>query len=185
MTTIKIKNRSKGSVGYTIPELGDKRDIHRHFSAGETKNIPIEEFHALEFIPGGLALIEKYLQIEDMEELQKMNINVEREYFMSEEDIIELLNHGSLDAFLDALDFAPEGVIDLIEQYSVELPLNDYQKRQALLKKTGFNVDNALRIKAESAEEDEAPAPTKQRRVQAEEPKTRRTNYKVVSREDN
>lgn len=185
MTTIKIKNRSSGSVGYTIPELGDKRDIHRHFSAGETKDIPMEEFHALEFIPGGLALIEKYLQIEDREELDKMNIAVEREYFMSENEIINLLNYGSLDEFLDALDFAPEGVIDLIKQYSVDLPLNDYQKRQALLKKTGFNVDNALRLKMEAAEEEAAPANTKQRRVQTEDAPVRRTNYKVVSREDN
>lgn len=181
MATIKIKNRSGGSVGYTIPELGDKRDIHRHFSAGETKEIPIEEFQALEFIPGGTALIERYLQIMDKEELKKMNIATEPEYFMSETDIIDLLNNGSLDAFLDALDFAPVGVIDLIKKYSVDLPLNDYQKRQALLKKTGFNVDNALRIKAEAAENDTEVASTKQRRVQVEEDAPiRRTTYKVV-----
>lgn len=182
MATIKIKNRSGGSVGYTIPELGDKRNIHRHFSAGETKEIPIEELKALEFIPGGTALIERYLQVMDKEELEKMNIVTEPEYFMSETDIIELLNHGSLDAFLDALDFAPEGVIDLIKKYSVDLPLNDYQKRQALLKKTGFNVDNALRIRMEAAENETEVATTKQRRVQVEEevPARRTTNYKIV-----
>jgi len=36
---------------------------------------------------------------------------------------------GSLDEFLDCLDFAPEGVKDLIKTLSVELPLNDVSKR--------------------------------------------------------
>lgn len=185
MATIKIKNRSRGSAGYLIPELGDRRNIRREFGPGETKEISVDEFRALEFIPGGKKLIKNYFQILEKDELDRMNINPEPEYFMNDEDIIDLLNTGSLDSFLDALDFAPVGVIDLIKKYAVSLPLNDYQKRQALLKKTGFNVDNALRIKAESMEEDEASAPTKQRRVKVEEPQTRRTNYKVVSREDN
>jgi len=36
---------------------------------------------------------------------------------------------GSLDEFLDCLDFAPEGVTDLIKTLAVELPLNDVAKR--------------------------------------------------------
>lgn len=184
MANIKIKNRSMGSVGYTIPELGDKRNIHRHFSAGETKEIPVEEFRALEFIPGGLTLIEKYFQIMDKAELDRMNVVVEPEYFLSEDEIKELLNYGTLDKFLDTLDFAPEGVIDLIKQYSVSLPLNDYQKRQALLKKTGFNVDNALRIQVEANEADpEAETTsTRQRRVPVEETTAvpARPKYNVV-----
>ena len=63
MANIKIKNRSGGSVGYTIPELGDKRNIHRHFAAGETKEIPVEELRALEFVPGGMVLIEQYFHL--------------------------------------------------------------------------------------------------------------------------
>ena len=59
---------------------------------------------------------------------------------------------GSLDEFLDCLDFAPEGVKDLIKNLSVELPLNDVAKREAILNKLGFNVDNAIRIKRESSE---------------------------------
>ena len=182
MANIKIKNRSGGSVGYTIPELGDKRNIHRHFAAGEIKEIPVEELRALEFVPGGMVLIEQYFQVLDKTELDRMNVNVEPEYFLSEEEVKELLISGSLDSFLDALDFAPTGVIDLVKQFSVSLPLNDYQKRQALLKKTGFNVDNALRIKAEAAEENEEATPTKQRRVQVSVEKTplRRTNYKII-----
>jgi len=56
------------------------------------------------------------------------------------------MEHGSLDEFLDCLDFAPEGVKDLIKNLAVELPLNDVAKREAIFNKLGFNVDNAIRI---------------------------------------
>jgi hypothetical protein len=64
---------------------------------------------------------------------------------MTEQQIIELIQTGSLDAFLDCLDFAPVGVIDLLKKYSVSVPLSDYDKRQALKEKTGFDVDVALK----------------------------------------
>ncbi|MDV3428265.1 MAG: hypothetical protein LIR50_14805 [Bacillota bacterium] len=81
---------------------------------------------------------------------------------MSEAQIRDLLLTGSLDAFLDALDFAPIGVIDLIKSMSVSLPLTDLNKRKALKEKTGFDVDKALiHIEEEKAEEKEpAAAPT-------------------------
>jgi len=68
---------------------------------------------------------------------------------------------GSLDAFLDCLDFAPIGVIDLIKTYAVALPLSDYNKRQALKEKIGFDVDAALQHKQEEKEEEVA-APAKE-----------------------
>ena len=36
---------------------------------------------------------------------------------------------------------------------AVELPLNDISKRKAILEMTGFNVDNAIKINEESAED--------------------------------
>lgn len=63
---------------------------------------------------------------------------------MSEVDVKNLLVSGSLDSFLDALDFAPIGVIDLIKTLAVSLPLTDLNKRRVLKEKTGFDVDKAL-----------------------------------------
>ena len=112
---------------------------------------------------------------------------------MSAFQINDLLLNGSLDAFLDALDFAPIGVIDLIKTLSVQLPLTDLNKRRALKEKTGFDVDRALVHMEEErmAEMQKDPnkidtaeaAPT--RRVKAEEPQTARrtnSNYNVVNR---
>ena len=60
--------------------------------------------------------------------------------------------------------------IDLILG-QVELPLNDVSKREAILNKTGFNVDNALRIKREAEEPETTQTPTVTRRVVKDEDK--------------
>ena len=74
--------------------------------------------------------------------------------------------NGSLDEFLDCLDFAPEGVRELIKVLAVELPLNDVAKRKAIFEKLGFNVDKAIEIEQESADADEEKPETSYRRVQ-------------------
>ena len=57
-----------------------------------------------------------------------------------------------LDLFLDILDFAPQGVIDLIKKLAVELPLGDTYKLEALYKATGFDANAAIRNMRESNE---------------------------------
>jgi hypothetical protein len=99
---------------------------------------------------------------------------------MDERQVQDLILNGSLDAFLDALDFAPQGVIDLIKDYAVSMPMNDVEKRQALLKKTGFDVDKALlNIRPEQEEvEEKKEAPT--RRVVESTPQRRSSaEYKL------
>ena len=99
---------------------------------------------------------------------------------------IELLRSGSLDAFLDALDFAPTGVIDLIKTFAVQLPLNDVEKCNALKEKTGFDVMTAIKNDIADKTVEEA-APVAERRVkpattEEKTPARRTTNqYKVVT----
>ena len=73
---------------------------------------------------------------------------------MSEEQIAELILSGSQDAFLDCLDYAPVGVIDLLKKYAVSLPMTDINKREALKQKTGFDVDKAIAMMKAEQEED-------------------------------
>lgn len=162
-TLIKVLNRDNGSVVYSIPEMNGLRRV---FQAGETKEITFEELEKLSYIPGGMELLEDSLVILNNAQAVRLILgNVEPEYSYSREDIIKLMKTGSLDEFLDCLDFAPEGVKDLIKNLSVELPLNDVSKREAILNKLGFNVDNAIRIKRESSEPTEE-KPIVKRRVQ-------------------
>lgn len=183
--TVQVKNRSNGISVYTIPELGDRRNIRREFAPNETKQIDLEELKALTYIPGGTKLLMEYLQVMDSQALIELGLVTEPEYNMSKEDIKNLLLTGSMDSFLDCLDFAPTGVIDLIKDLSISLPLNDSAKRMAIKEKTGFDVDKALMRKRE-AEEDEPSqiTPVKERRVKTETTPGRRTtpDYKVVSK---
>lgn len=179
-----VKNRSAGVAVYKIPELG----IRRSFAPGEVKQISAEELEKLTFRPGGMAILANFLQIQSIEGLQKVGLNPQPEYHMSEQDIVKLMTSGSLDEFLDCLDFAPPGVIDLIKKLSVSLPLSDIGKRKALKDKTGFDCDAAIKhvMEEKEGEEENTMLKTGERRVKKEEPAAtpeRRTTpkYNVVS----
>ena len=164
-TMYNVKNRSSSVVVYKIPET----NLRREFAPGETKRVPFGELEKLTYQEGGRELLENFLQILEEEVTTDLNVKREIEYNMSEAEVAELLRTGSLDAFLDALDFAPIGVIDLIKSLAVQLPLTDIDKRKALKQKTGFDVDKALiHIEEEKADEKApAAAPTASgRRVQ-------------------
>lgn len=178
-----VKNRSSSVVVYRIPET----NLRREFAPGETKRIPFGELEKLTFQAGGRELLENFLQILEEDVTRDLNVRREVEYDMSEEHIKQLLLSGSLDAFLDALDFAPIGVQDLIKSMAVALPLTDLNKRKALKDKTGFDVDRAIaHLEEEKMAENEgkkAAEPT-ERRVKTEQSAGgRRTtpNYKVVT----
>ena len=183
-TMYNVKNRSSSMVVYRIPET----NLRREFAPGETKRIPFGELEKLTYQPGGRELLENFLQILEEEVTTNLNVHRELEYDMSEEQVRDLLLTGSVDAFLDALDFAPIGVIDLIKSMAVALPLTNLQKRKALKDKTGFDVDRALmHIEEERAEEnvDKVNSAPAERRVKEEvKPAGRRTtpSYKVTKK---
>lgn len=159
---VKVKNRSKSFVGYTIPE--DR--INRTFAPGETKEIDAEELEKVTFQPGGSVILNEYLLISDAELAQKLNsVNIEPEYWMTEDEVKEVMLHGSLDRFLDVLDFAPEGVIDLIKSLAVSMPLNDLAKLEAIKEKFGFNAAKAIEHVKEAEVEETPEVSSRGRRV--------------------
>ena len=182
-----VKNRSAGVAVYKIPEIG----VRRSFAPGEIKQISAEELEKLTYQPGGMAMLSGFLQIMEPEAIKKVGLNPQPEYHMSEQDIAKLMTSGSLDEFLDCLDFAPPGVIDLIKKMSVSLPLSDYQKKNALKAKTGFDCDAALKHVMEEKEDEGQDTILKtsgERRVKKEEETApgRRTStpkYNVVTTE--
>lgn len=183
-TLIKVTNRDTGNVGYSIPELG----VRRQFVSRETKEIPFNELVALSYLPGGHKMLSDYLVIHDDEAISQLLNGVEPEYYYSEEDIKRIMQYGSLDEFLDCLDFAPNGVLDMIKDLSVTMPLNDVAKREAILEKLSFNVSKAIEIQNTKFDgDDEAEkSEMKQRRVphKDEAPAGRRAElpkYKVSS----
>lgn len=182
----KVTNRSSSLVFYSIPE----RHIHRKFMVGETKMIDHDELEALSYQPGGPSVIRDYLYIADLEAATEFSGTLEPEYHLDAAGVKNLILNGSLDEFLDCLDFAPEGVIDLIKKLAVDLPMSDANKARALKEKTGFDAFTAIKNDQASKEEDEDKEleVAKERRVKTEAPASsgRRAaatenKYKIIS----
>lgn len=138
---VKVTNRNSGTTTYL---LGNGQ--RRTFAVNESKNIDIEELKEVSALPGGEYLLKNYLIIDDKSALDFLNIQPEPEYFYTDVEIKKLLLEGSLDQLEDCLTFAPNGVIDLIKKIAIDLKLPDTRKRDMILLKTGFSVDNAIRV---------------------------------------
>lgn len=164
-TLVKVTNRDNGSVGYSIPDLGN---LQRRFEAGETKEVTAEELRKLSYTIGGKVILDEYLLIHNKELVAELLGEVEPEYYFEENDVKELLETGSLDALKDCLDFAPEGTIELVKKVAVDTELNDIKKREAIQASTGFNVSSAIEVNKETSEE------------KTEETKVRRTATTAV-----
>ena len=180
-TIIKVKNRFDGVASYAIP---DER-INRTFAPGEVKDITMKELRNLSYQPGGREIMAEYLCIMNADAAKELIGRVEPEYNYTEEDVKRIMLNGSIDEFLDMLDFAPAGVIDIIKTMAIKCELNDVRKREAIYDKTGFNVTRALenlRLEKEEAKAEGAaePASTGRRATQKETTKTESTPARRV-----
>ena len=186
-----VTNRSASRVHYSVPELGIKS---RDFQPGETKRISYSELEGLSYLPGGVELIRDYLLVKDEKVREEFIGHTEPEYNMTVEEVKELILHGSQDEWLDCLDFAPEGVIDLIKELAVSLPLTDTRKMDAFLEKKGTNIARMIQAKreeeAERAAANQEQQTTPQRRVKPAQTteavntvrRTSGSKYKVVNK---
>ena len=147
---VSVTNRNNGFTGYTIPDTG----ITRTFSPAETKKIDIEELKQLQYVEGGDYLLKHFLIINNQSALEALNMeNVEPEYFYTEKEVKELLTNGSLEQLEDTLNFAPEGVIELIKTMAVKMELPDTRKRKLISERTGLNIDSAIMLNEVMKEE--------------------------------
>jgi hypothetical protein len=155
---VNVTNRDSGNVGYSIPD----KHIHRNFSPRETKSIDLDELKELSYIPGGEFTLKELLIVGDHSALEALNMEVEPEYFYTEDDIKKLLETGTLDQLEDTLNFAPEGAINLIKDIAVKTELPDTRKRKMISDKTGFNIDSAIlvnKVMNEEPAENDSEAP--------------------------
>lgn len=184
-TLIKVTNRSFGTVGYKIEDLG----IHRTFQPGEIKNLTFEELLKLSYSLGGMKIIQKYLIIDNPEAVQELLGEVEPEYYYTDKEIEELLANGSYYQLEDCLNFAPGGVIEQIKKIAVDIELNDIRKRELILKKTGFDINSAVMVKhAYDGEEDDTQKEEVKRKAQPistvkeETPTRKASTYKIITK---
>ena len=189
-TIIKATNRKKGSIGYTIEDLG----ISRTFREKETKEVTMEELRKLSWIPGGRALLDNYLLIDNKDAIKELIGDIEPEYSYTEKEIEWLLLHGTNDQLEDCLNFAPLGVIDILKNLAVKLKVDNVSKRKIIEEKTGLNVSKAIEIEeiieAEDSNEQKEDARSQRRsnpvilnnNNNKEDRKSSLPNYTVISK---
>lgn len=153
---MKVYNRSDSNVTYSLPELNTRRV----FALGESKDLEDKELEALWQMDGGLTIIKDYLLVDD-EDWVKAHWDAPIEYFWKTEDVKKCLLEDPLDLFQETLEYAPQGVIDLIKMLAWKLPISDLNKIEALRIATGF--DTLAAIDVMSASTQRAAAPKKER----------------------
>ena len=170
-----VKNRSASTVIYSIPEMNNLR---REFRPGEIKSVTGSELIQLSYRPGGRRIIENYLLINNEEVLDGLNMEVEPEYKLDEAGVVKLLKDGSEDQLIDCLNFAPEGVKDLVKAVALAMPLNDLNKCKIIKDMLGYDVLFVRSTNEQIAKEsgaEAAPAPAKRRRVASTSSATKQT----------
>lgn len=158
---IKVTNRSNGTVILKVQD----RHFRAELNPKETRVLNYGDILDVAAQPGGRNLIYNFLLIQDAEALrQGLNVKEEPEYWLTEEKIPSWMNTCSLDEFKDALQFAPQGVLDLIKKYAVSQPLNDMAKRIAIKDALQFDVTLAITNNEKSGEDEAVNAPSARRR---------------------
>jgi hypothetical protein len=158
---IVVKNMTDSIVGFR-----DQMSNRLYsFSPNQPMTISAGVLRALSYSSGGLELLQNYLSVGNDELREEFNIPSDMvEYDWDQKKVDEVLLTGSLDELLDALDFGPTGIKELIVSRAVALELPDVHKREAIQEKTGSNITNIIAA-AKTNEEDEKAAPTTRRRT--------------------
>lgn len=139
---VNVTNRNNGYTNYVLPN-----GVRRQFTIGQTRKIDINELKELRDCEGGEYLLKNYLIVNDQSALDFLDINPEPEYFYTEAEIKRLLsNECSLEQLEDTLNLAPQGVIDLVKDIAIKIELPDTRKRKLIFEKTGFSIDNAIKV---------------------------------------
>nr|DAX32808.1 MAG TPA: hypothetical protein [Caudoviricetes sp.] len=168
---VTVTNITRSPIGYTL----SSNNVRRIIAGGATVKVTADELRNLNLESGGDVLIKDYLRVNNRNLALEFGISedlFDHEYNWDREKIDDVLLNGSMNEFLDALDFAPHRVIDMLVERAVELEAPDNNKLNALSKRTSLDIPSMVRNKHaydENKEENTEEAP-KTRRAAENEP---------------
>ena len=165
-TIVKVKNMTDYKVGYTIKE----ENLRRVFESGEVKQLAAGELRKVNYKRGGHVILTNYLCIMNKDLANEFGVDddsFENEYNWDVARVDSVLKDEPLDVLQDALDFAPQGIIDLIKDRAIELKIDSMDKRQAISDALSIDLNGMIDIQKIKETELEGAA---------EKPKTRRTS---------
>ena len=162
-TLIPVRNMVDHKVVYVIPEL-NRRVVFEPF---QEKKVPASELRALNYSTGGEVLLHNYLCILSKDMRKEFNIPEDQiEYDWTIKDIHRVLEDLStpIEELEDALDFAPDGIRELIVDSAVKWKIPDSNRRKVISRMTGVNVDKMIEF-AEATDQTVEQAPVRTRRL--------------------
>lgn len=182
---VKVYNRTDGALSYGIKALRVSRLWRK---PGDYLNIAISELLELKTNPGGMYIINNCIMIDDDEALKLVfdDREIQPEYKYGLKEVDYLLYEASLEQFLDALDYSPKGVLDLIlAKAKIKLP-NTTAKISAINDKFGININKVFELTKDNADDVEDLGENKPSRRTAPiqiETKTKAPEYKIVKKD--
>lgn len=112
---VKVWSTSMGEVVYA---LQDPR-VHRSWKPGEVKILTFHEVYQLANSPGGMPILANHLQIRDPKVRKALQLPMEPEYLYTDEDARKLVNNGTEEEILDAIEFGPRSLAAAIRYYAI------------------------------------------------------------------
>lgn len=163
--TITITNLQDSTTGYIVETSNGT--VRRFLPSFASFKVKAEELRQLNYTLGGKDIIQNYIRVENKDLAAEFGVDTEEtpEYNWTEKEVVDCLNSSDIRILLDALDFAPTGIKQLIVDKAVELEVADVNKRQAISKAMGIDVDSMIKNKHvyDDAETEEKPKTTRRR----------------------
>lgn len=142
---IRVENLSDTQIGYVLSN-GKTVRFQPHMSMPVTAG----ELRQLSYQRGGLYLLQNYLRICNKDLAEEFGVSedsYDHEYAWSQKDIDDCLLNKDINVLLDALDFAPQGIVDTLRQRAVELEIPDTRKLKAIGDKVGVDLQAVIKNK--------------------------------------
>lgn len=179
-TIVPIRNIVNCETGYILTSSGHSRRL----MPGVVMRVPASELRELFYQPGGSILLQNYIHVGNADLCKEFGVPEDMiEYNWTAEDIKKALTEDPIEVLLDALDFAPQGVIEAIKDDAVSLEINDKAKIDAISKKTGIDIDAAIKNKHaydENGDTDVTEKPKQRRTTSTTTRKRRSTTTKAA-----
>ena len=177
---IPVRNLSGQPVTMVLPD----EHVRVVFGPTETQSVEYDILRKVYSRAGGATLFQDFLGIQDAEVAREFGVSedaLEHEYKWTAADVQKLLQSGSLDELKDALEFAPEGITDLIVSLAVEIRLPDVRKRQVIHEFTGKDINSMIQnqIELERQLGNDQKEEKKERRVKATSSTTESTGRRA------
>lgn len=142
-TLVSIRNMVNHKVVYVLPDWNRKVV----FEPFQERKIPAGELRALHYTTGGYNLLHNYLCVENADLKAEFEIpkdQIEYDWKLNDIKYLLLNNNSLIESLQDALDFAPEGIREMIIDYAVIWKIPDSNKRKVISQMTGIDIDKQI-----------------------------------------